>query len=155
MTRRGPREPDEVKYCWNCGEQLVRKRFGSGKLESKDKFDARMYCDQLCYHEQSLRPLLTCPVCGEQFKGRAGHTNKYCSQKCSYIGQKEEVSTVQSTLNYRARVLKSHTPCEFCHSTTSIEVHHYDGNLSNNNLDNLISVCRGCHTKVHRRELFL
>ena len=38
--------------------------------------------------------------------------------------------------------------CVVCGSTEKLDVHHKDGNHSNNDLSNLTWVCRGCHNKV-------
>jgi len=51
--------------------------------------------------------------------------------------------------------------CQLCDSSdrSSLVVHHDDGkskrsgNVANNELDNLITLCRSCHIKVHRKEL--
>lgn len=53
--------------------------------------------------------------------------------------------------------------CELCEKNTNLIVHHRDGNNgrkgkpTNNSKDNLIILCRSCHTKVHhpRKELVL
>jgi len=39
--------------------------------------------------------------------------------------------------------------CEICGSTEDIVVHHADGDRSNNELENLIPVCRKHHAKIH------
>jgi 5-methylcytosine-specific restriction endonuclease McrA len=49
--------------------------------------------------------------------------------------------------------------CQHCGSKDDLHVHHIDGNgvttpkeSRNNALENLLTLCRGCHTKVHHEE---
>ena len=152
MTRRGPRVPDPEKFCLTCGALLVRKRFGNDKLESKDKFDARMYCDQTCYHLPTLRLPTLCLYCGQEFFMIPSHANKYCSRECAYAGMKSEERS-ESASRWRARQLVKPDACEYCGSVNNVEIHHKDGNVHNNELSNLTGACRGCHTKLHRRNI--
>jgi len=39
--------------------------------------------------------------------------------------------------------------CENCSNTLDLLVHHLDENRKNNNKENLITLCRGCHSKLH------
>ena len=49
----------------------------------------------------------------------------------------------------RIEVLKrTKGKCEIC-GEPAILVHHIDGNKANHNLDNLIALCRQCHTSLH------
>ena len=41
--------------------------------------------------------------------------------------------------------------CEWCGSTKNLIVHHADENRYNNNLDNLVTLCRACHQKIHTK----
>ncbi|WP_049939586.1 HNH endonuclease signature motif containing protein [Natronomonas pharaonis] len=57
-------------------------------------------------------------------------------------------------MEYRDRCLK--TKGEYCHSCgvrQNIQVHHIDGDHSNNGLDNLVPLCANCHSKVHSGEI--
>lgn len=57
---------------------------------------------------------------------------------------------MMSTTDYRELCFEHHThECANCGSTTAVEVHHRDGDRTNNNADNLIPLCRGCHRMVH------
>ena len=40
--------------------------------------------------------------------------------------------------------------CQNCSSTDSVEVHHIDGDRTNNVEDNLIPLCPTCHQQVHK-----
>lgn len=56
----------------------------------------------------------------------------------------------------RIKVLeRDNYTCQKCDSKKLICVHHVDGTgrgskIHNNNLDNLITLCRNCHTKIHK-----
>lgn len=39
--------------------------------------------------------------------------------------------------------------CEICDSVGSVVIHHIDGDRTNNELGNLVPVCRSCHSKIH------
>ena len=51
---------------------------------------------------------------------------------------------------YRERCLKAKgRECIICGSDELLKVHHVDGDRTNNELDNLIPTCSGCHGKIH------
>ena len=39
--------------------------------------------------------------------------------------------------------------CVICSSEDEVQVHHVDGDRSNDNIENLVPVCSGCHSKIH------
>lgn len=41
--------------------------------------------------------------------------------------------------------------CYICGDEENIDVHHIDGDRTNNKLNNLIPVCRYCHTGIHKK----
>ena len=49
--------------------------------------------------------------------------------------------------------------CQVCGKTDKLVIHHLDETENrkkmnaNNNIDNLITLCRGCHIKVHRNKV--
>jgi len=45
--------------------------------------------------------------------------------------------------------------CSDCGSKLRIEIHHIDGNRKNNNIKNLMALCRKCHVKKDGRKRFL
>jgi len=53
-------------------------------------------------------------------------------------------------LGYRNKTFKEMgESCNICNSEENVVAHHIDGNRTNNDLDNLIPLCRSCHGKVH------
>lgn len=43
--------------------------------------------------------------------------------------------------------------CQVCGSESNIQVHHRDGDRTNNDLENLIPLCKDCHYGVHHGEI--
>lgn len=59
-----------------------------------------------------------------------------------------------STEAYRQKCLNEKgEQCDNCGSTENIEVHHIDGDRTNDDLDNLLPLCRDCHSRLHRSGL--
>jgi len=55
-----------------------------------------------------------------------------------------------STPNYRDRCLSAKDKeCELCGRPNKIDVHHIDGDRTNNHITNLMPVCRECHMAIH------
>jgi hypothetical protein len=53
--------------------------------------------------------------------------------------------------DYRRKCLENKEErCGECGSDENIVVHHVDGDREHNELQNLLPLCRSCHTKVHR-----
>lgn len=44
--------------------------------------------------------------------------------------------------------------CEYCNSKLNLCVHHKDKNRKNNKEDNLITLCKRCHQKIHNIDLY-
>jgi len=53
--------------------------------------------------------------------------------------------------DYRAKCLSQKiNACWHCGETDKLVVHHIDGDRNNNELGNLIPLCKSCHTKIHK-----
>jgi len=46
--------------------------------------------------------------------------------------------------------LKQGESCILCGNKIDLQIHHKDENRSNNQISNLIILCRSCHSKQHR-----
>lgn len=113
------------KYCKYCGKQLVRKRF-NGRMEDFKVFCKRQYCDRECMKKDYLKIGLN-----EQTYRNAHQTAKMIN-----------------------KLILKKDKCDICGSTKSLDIHHKDHNWKNNNLDNLMCLCRSCHMKIHHSKCF-
>lgn len=77
---------------------------------------------------------------------------KYCNATCMGVSfaAKPQRSQSWEAYHYHARKLVPEGPCAACGKPDAIDVHHLDGNHTNNDPANLQRTCRSCHTKAHR-----
>jgi hypothetical protein len=55
---------------------------------------------------------------------------------------------------YRSKALEEYgEECQVCGEPSNIQVHHRDGDRTNNELKNLLPLCRDCHYRVHHGEI--
>lgn len=89
-----PRKVDEVKYCLQCGTQLVRTQY-LNSLEDATRFAKRKYCNKRCsglhhmkatvlrgaYHQRAKKfKKENCEACGTQSRLHVHHRNGDPSQ---------------------------------------------------------------------------
>lgn len=111
------------KYCEYCGKQLERKRFND-RLEDFTVFKNRKYCNRECMKRAYLK-----------------------------IGENEQsYSNAHTTARKINELILHKEVCELCGSDKNLDIHHIDGNWKNNNFNNLMCLCRSCHTKYERNK---
>lgn len=120
-------------------------------------------------------PILICKECGQSYERPTKHS-MYCtscikkrqslqvmlSRKKKFpdielgVGSGKAKNNVPGPNNHNwitgiqgYRRLVKKTVCVYCGSTKYLLVHHKDGNRYNNELSNLIIVCKSCHQKHH------
>jgi len=87
----------------------------------------------------------------EQIGSLFGVSRQYAHQLISGYGE------VNNSLHKRNSINKAHSlalqrdnnTCQICQSQNRVIIHHIDGDDTNNNLENLLSVCRKCHQNIH------
>jgi len=99
----------------------------------------------------------TCVMCKKTFTYKDTRGTMVCSKDC----HKKYLSMIRiGKLNPRFnngwrqyhRFKKNIDYCEKCNKKDcKLEVHHKDGNNRNNEMDNLIKVCRYCHMEIDGR----
>ena len=130
-------------------------------FRSTDK--TRKYCSHFC-HAASMEKKYSfiCPECQHAFQVNV-QKRVYCSAQCKKIAQsknnigennpnwkptKELKYTVRHAL--RRRIKARDKVCQECGSPECLQVHHLDGNHSNNDESNLILLCANHHAAHHR-----
>jgi hypothetical protein len=96
-----------------------------------------------------------CPICGKKFTDKKGYKKEKttCSHSCSnkYFRSGENNGNWREDA-YRTTCFSKHNKkCIICGETKIVEVHHYDGNHSNNKIENLIPLCPTHHRYCHSR----
>ena len=56
---------------------------------------------------------------------------------------------------YRAIAKSLEQICQKCGTNEKLIVHHKDNNYKNNNIENLMIICRGCHNTIHKSKTVL
>ena len=112
------------KYCEYCGNKLERKRF-DGRLEDFTVFSNRKYCNRECMRKDWVK-------IGDN------HNQSY--------------SNAHTTARKINELILHKEVCELCGSDTNLDIHHIDGNWQNNTLDNLMCLCRSCHTRYEKNK---
>jgi hypothetical protein len=145
--------------CKTCKKSFYAKPFwikrGFGK-----------YCSSNCQHlGRRNGEMVPCSVCGKKVyrplrrlsisKSKKFFCNKSCQTKWrnqEFVGNKH-VNWKEGKFAYRTVLLRNQVLpiCAKCRSKDErvMETHHLDKNRSNNNISNLIWLCRNCHFLVH------
>jgi hypothetical protein len=63
------------------------------------------------------------------------------------MGQKE-IWKIRKRVQ-RLVVIDTESRCKLCDSQKNLHRHHRDGNIRNNDLSNIVVLCRRCHIKAH------
>ena len=111
------------RYCEYCGKPLERKRI-NGRLEDFTVFTNRKYCNRECMRRAFVKV--------------GNHEQSY--------------SCAHGTARKINELWLKKDECEICGSTQNLDIHHIDGNYQNNELDNLVCLCRSCHMKEEHRK---
>ena len=103
--------------------------------------------------EAKRKDTLRCPVC----KKKHASYKTMLSKKKHHPEIEMGVGSGNSYKNkHRALGIQTYrrvkkTKCEWCGSTNNLLVHHLDENRYNNNIDNLITLCKRCHQNLHTK----
>jgi len=101
------------------------------------------------------RIIKSCPVCDNEFETKQGSPREKttCSHSCSntyFRSGKNNPNWKES--RYRSTCFLQHEKsCVICKESNIVEVHHFDGNHTNNSIENLIPLCPTHHKYWHSR----
>ena len=142
------------KFCVGCGKKLTNRQ---------TKFCSKKCKDKTHYVSGELN--LICKTCGNVFKSTT-QQRQFCCRDCAdkyksislikdWIEGSKKLnpnSTIPDTIR-KFLFEQAHYKCEQCGfegynvktGRTILQIHHIDGNSSNNNKENLQVLCPNCH----------
>ena len=128
------------EYCNKIFDVYPPSRYSKARFCS-------MSCATRWQHKYKPQPrkgrrLLICAHCNKKFYAWRHEVNrKFCNRECKYAYQRAHTKDINK--------LRDKGRCQDCGSKRFIETHHIDGNPQSNSLDNLIILCKKCHTHKH------
>jgi len=153
--------------CDTCGIKFMRKK--SQLLLAK-----KHYCSIKCFNVSKMKGIFVdCYMCKKRvYKKnndlRTSESKKYfCSIKCSNTWQgsnrrgENHPNWINGKSIYKLKLIRTdiNSECRMCSENNPrvLVVHHVDQNRNNNQLSNLIWLCRNCHFLIHHyaKELLL
>jgi hypothetical protein len=129
------------------------------------------YCSNACQYIGQIRGnFIPCCICSKEIwktPAQIKHSQSkkfFCSKSCQtlwrnqlYIGERHsnwvnDMHAYQSIIR-RSGILER---CNHCRLTDKrvLIVHHIDRNRTNNNVNNLMWLCRNCHYLIHEGKTF-
>lgn len=122
----------------------------------------RMFALSISFRKRSKYKFVTktCPVCKTKFETLSGSTDERttCSYSCSntYFRSGPNNGMYKNHSNgpshYRTKCFHYHgKQCIICSESRIVEVHHLDGNHTNNSKTNLIPLCPNHHQLAHTK----
>jgi len=160
--RYGKRRMHTVLKCEQCGEIFIRE---NNLIENGRKF-CSVKCRGLSIRN---RLQLVCAYCGKHFErseskaAHAKHGVSFCCRECKDKGQRisSGISAIHPNhyaggeyVDYRQLAFDTYgAKCAVCGIANEImlDVHHIDGDRSNNGIENLIVLCANHHVSVTRK----
>lgn len=129
------------------------------KGEITNIIKTRMNELSLSFKKRSKYHLITkiCPVCKSPFETFQGSKDERttCSYSCSntHFRSGSNNGMHQKSPNYRTKCFGYRSKqCFICSESRVVEVHHLDGNHSNNSKQNLIPLCPTHHQLAHTKK---
>lgn len=142
--------------CQKCGKEF----------EVINGHRKRKYCSKECAGNAKNRIQKICVICGKGYETIPRQEKKYGSKCCSFeclIKYNAKINTVPAIKaknrtgckewrDTRQKVLeRDKNICQVCRNGENLIVHHIESweETKNNNLENLITMCRSCHSRLH------
>lgn len=150
--------PRQQKYCsLECRNKvLIQRKVEKRTKKRLEKFEENKYSK--------------CLVCGKEFErtfGTHSYSQKYCCKGCRRKAERLFGNKQQTDLEYknfirfggnRFDVLeRDEYTCQICGNVNQLVIHHKDesgqSDNVNNEIDNLVTLCRRCHVNIHKNKL--
>ena len=127
------------KVCINCGKEFYRR-------PSYIKDRPCLFCGNACRYEYKFKHKMS----RKEICARYREKHKRAFEKMTYSEAKYRSKSYFGGLRDKA-LNRDKKVCRICGSPIKLIIHHLDGVRTHNVLDNLITLCRVCHPKVHNR----
>jgi len=165
-----------IAYCETCGKEITRKPSQIAKYKHN-------YCSRECKAaaQKGPRPDMVtgawhnCEVCGKQVWRTPAtlQDRTFCSRHCANTVCRPPMDGEDNPMWQGGRSCLPYSPgffpevkrrvkrrdgfkCAVCgRSDLQLHVHHIDGEKTNHDPANLITLCASCHPKVHRGSILL
>lgn len=153
------------KTCALCNESY---------LERASRSRPSKFCSPKCRQEASKKRVKAeCAECGKEFYitlSKAKHAKSgynFCTRKCKDLSQRvgskldamlpKHYGTASRSRDVYRRIYKETRfvekivceRCGYCEFECGVDIHHRDGNKSNNQKENLVALCSPCHRALH------
>jgi len=154
--------------CMKCQKVFQRERSEINKSLARGQ--RNVFCSLNCWSEAIYKtgrlrrlPTMSCPTCKEEFRP-THYLRKTCSKFCADQLHSRRMRGKNNS-NYRAAysdypVLfhfmrpfikeRDDWQCLICGSNKKMEIHHLDEVKTNNTPENLATLCKRCHLKLHK-----
>lgn len=159
-----------IKICEECGKEFEGKSFSKycdpicrDNKNKRTKNVSKSKKRAIAWEQMEHKKI--CPICNSEFEITQQHRGKkYCSDKCRrkaerVFGTKTDVDLkykdeIRFSGNREKALQRDKYECQMCNNKTQLVVHHKDcsgqSDNPNNELDNLITLCRKCHINLHK-----
>lgn len=98
----------QVRHCETCGNQLVRRRHQSGRLEGYRDFMRRRFCSLSCANSRNKG--------GDSRNAHLYRARKYLKEVCECCGQNTELHAHHINTDWKDDNAENiQTLCVFCH----------------------------------------
>lgn len=143
-----------------CSKECKRKSL-SNRNSARRSLKRKMLFDQ-------TEKIKKCLVCETEFEVKQQfQRQKYCSENCSNKAERLFGKKRETDLDYKNRTRyggnqfkvleRDEYKCSICENTNQLVIHHKDlsgqSDNPNNEIDNLITLCRHCHINIHKKLL--
>ena len=103
--------------------------------------------------EAKRKDTLRCPVCKKKrasYKTMLSRKKKHPEIEIG-VGSGNSYKNKHQPLGIQTYRRVKGTKCEWCGNTNNLLVHHIDENRYNNDISNLITICKRCHQAHHTK----